>query len=73
MKKLCIESVSSGESGQCNMMDYGNKKPKLFPTHAALMLKLPDFHNETTEKILRFSKFNFFGEKVEIFAQNVEF
>ena len=33
------------------------------------MLKLPDFHNETAEKVLRFSKFNFFGEKVEIFAQ----
>ena len=58
------------------MMDYGNTKPKLFlkhDTYDAQMLKLPDFHIKTAEKVLRFPKFNFFGEKVEIFAQKVEF
>ena len=37
------------------------------------MLKLPDFHNETAEKVLRFSKFNFLCENLDFFTKKVEF
>ena len=37
------------------------------------MLKLPDFHNDTTEKVLRFSKFKFFSENLDFFTKKVEF